>query len=125
MKEPNYVVRMMANGGCLLIDDTCKDNVRIWRENGEDVVKNFKYKLPFDWNFRYHHAVDYHNKLRHALPPIEDIWVTYWWDCGVFAFILAISEVNAFLILHYFIYCGLRWEGMPTLLYQLDFRSEV
>ena len=25
MKEPNYVMRMMATGGRLLADDTCKD----------------------------------------------------------------------------------------------------
>ena len=37
-------------------------------------------------------------------------------NIGVFAFILAISEVIEFLNLHYFSYCGLRWEGMPTLL---------
>ena len=34
----------------------------------------------------------------------------------MFALILAISEVNAFLILRYFIYCGLRREGMPALM---------
>ena len=38
------------------------------------------------------------------------------WECRVFAFILAISEVNAFLILSYFFYCGLRRDGIPTLI---------
>ena len=38
------------------------------------------------------------------------------WECQVFAFILAISEVNAFLILRYFVYCRLCPEGIPTLL---------
>ena len=28
MKEPNYVMRMMATGGRLLVDNTCKDTVR-------------------------------------------------------------------------------------------------
>ena len=42
--------------------------------------------------------------------------MTDWWECRVFSFILAISEVNAFLILRYFVYCGLRREGMTTLL---------
>ena len=68
MKEPNYVMRMMATGGRLLEDDTCKKTVRIWEENGEDVVKKFKYKPPFYWNFCYRHAVDDHNNFRHALP---------------------------------------------------------
>ena len=48
MKEPNYVMRMTATGGRLLEDDTWKETVRRWKENGEDVVKKFKYKLPFD-----------------------------------------------------------------------------
>ena len=46
-----YVMRVMATGGRLLMDDTCKETVRIWNENGEDVVKNFKLNLPFDWHF--------------------------------------------------------------------------
>ena len=52
MKEPNYVIRVMETGGRPLLDETCKETVRRWKENGEDVVKKFKYKLPFDWNFR-------------------------------------------------------------------------
>ena len=43
--------------------------------------------------------------------------MTDWWECQVFAFILAISEVNAFLILRYFVYCGLRREGITALMY--------
>ena len=80
------------------------------------MVKKFKYKLTFDWDFRYRHVVDNHNNLRHSLPSIEDTWMTNRWDCQVFALILAILEVNAFLILRYFVYCGLRWEVIPTLL---------
>ena len=94
MTKPNYVMRMMATGGRILEYDTFKGTVRIWKENVKDAMKKFNYKLPFYWHFSYHHAVDYHNNLRHALSSIEDIWVKDWWDCWVFAFILAISEVN-------------------------------
>ena len=80
------------------------------------MVKKFKYKFPFDWHFRYLHAVDEQNNLRHALPSIEDIWMTDWWECRLFAFILDILEVTAFLIICYFVYCGLCQEGMPALL---------
>ena len=80
------------------------------------MVKKFKYKLLFDWNFSYGHVIDYHTNLRHALTSIEDTWMIDLWECWVFAFILAISEVNAFLILLCFVYCGLCWEGMPTVL---------
>ena len=51
MKEPNYLMRMMDTGGRLLADETCKDTVRRWKENVENVVKKFKYKLPFDRHF--------------------------------------------------------------------------
>ena len=27
-KEPNYVIRMMATGGCLLADEKCEETVR-------------------------------------------------------------------------------------------------
>ena len=67
MKEPNYVVRMMATGGRILVDESCKETVRRLKENAEEVLKNFNYKLPFDWCFHYCRAVDDHNNLRHAL----------------------------------------------------------
>ena len=70
MKEPNYVMRMMATGGRILADEKYKETVRIWKENGEDVVKKFKYKLQFDCKFCYRHTVDLHKNLRHALPSI-------------------------------------------------------
>ena len=107
LKEPDYVMRIMAIGGRLLADDTCKKTVRRWKVNGEDVVKKFNYKLPFDWYFCYRHAVDDHNNLRHALPSIEDTRMTHLWECWVFAFSLAISDVSAFLILRYFVNCEL------------------
>ena len=31
MKEPNYMMGMMDTGGHLLVDDTCKETVRIWK----------------------------------------------------------------------------------------------
>ena len=41
MKEPNYVMRMMATGGRLLADDACTETVRIRNEHcrsrGEEV----------------------------------------------------------------------------------------
>ena len=44
IEGPNYDMRMRANVGRLLADDTCKETVRRWKENGEDVVNNFKYR---------------------------------------------------------------------------------
>ena len=42
---------MIATGGRLFADDTYKDTVGIWKENIEDVVKKFKYKLKFVCSF--------------------------------------------------------------------------
>ena len=67
MKDPIYEIRMMAYGGRLLADDTRKETLIRWKKNGENVVKKFKYKMPFDWNFSYCHAFDDHQNLRHAL----------------------------------------------------------
>ena len=116
MKEPNYVMRMMATGGRLLADDKSNETVRRWKETGEDVVNKFKYNLTFDCNFRYHHAVDNHKNIRHALPSIEDTRMADRWECRVFAFILAISEVYTILILRYFVYCVLRRYVVPALM---------
>ena len=45
MKEPNYEMRIMDTGGHLLEDETCKETLRRWKENGEEVMNKFKYKI--------------------------------------------------------------------------------
>ena len=115
MKEPDYVMRMMATGGALLEDDTCRETTRSWMEDGVRTGTTFKYKFPFDWHFRYRHAVDDHNNLRHALPSLEDSWTTRRWEVRVFSFVLAVCEVNAFLVSRYFVY-GNNKDNAPTLL---------
>ena len=72
MKDPNYVTRMMATDGRLLADDTCKETVIRWKEKGEDVVKKFNYKLPFDWHFCYRHVVDDHR----VVPAPDGIFIS-------------------------------------------------
>jgi len=48
--------------------------------------------------------VDDHNKHRHQVPCIEGTWKTITWENCVFAFILAISEVNIWLAICYFVW---------------------
>ena len=67
MEDPNYVTRVMATGGRIFSDDTCKEDVRLWKENGEDAINKLKYNLPFDCNFSYCHMFDDHNNLRNSL----------------------------------------------------------
>eukprot|EP00804_Cyclotella_cryptica_P020321 CCRYP_014042-RA/>CCRYP_014042-RA protein AED:0.41 eAED:0.46 QI:0/-1/0/1/-1/1/1/0/310 len=47
MKEPDYVMRIMATGGVLEEDDTCRVT---YRGLGNDRM-SFRYKMPFDWHF--------------------------------------------------------------------------
>ena len=122
MKEPDYVMRMMATGGPLGVQESCRMARRWWNEGGVEVARTFQYTCPFDWHFRYWHAVDDHNNLRHALPSIEDSWITQRWETPVFSFILAIIEVNAFLCLRYFTFGKGTLLGCPTL---LSFRQRL
>ncbi|KAL3780541.1 hypothetical protein ACHAW5_006750 [Stephanodiscus triporus] len=78
MKEPDYVMRMMATGGPLDANDSCRTASRRWNEAG-------------------------------------DSWKTQRWETRVFSFILAITEVNAFLCLRYFTF-GRDPSRMPHLL---------
>ena len=75
-------------------------------EDGVKVACRFRYPFPVDWHFKYRHAVNDHNNLRHALPS----------EVRVFSFILAVCEVNAFLEMRYFNYAKGMIEGRPTLL---------
>ena len=72
MKEPDYVMRMMATGGALMSDASCRKTTR--RVDG--TIAKFAYTLPFNWHFRYCHEVDDHNNLRHAVPSLEETWLT-------------------------------------------------
>ena len=87
MKEPDYVMRMMASGGPLSVTTGCRTTTR--RVDG--TTTSFQYTCPYDWHFRYRHAVDDHNNLRHALPSLEDTWRTIRWPTCVFTFLLAVT----------------------------------
>jgi hypothetical protein len=118
MKEPNYIMRMMATGGALLSDFSCKTTTRIY----DDITKTFQYTLPYNWHFRYRHAVDDHNNLRHATPSLEATWVTHRWEIRVFTFLLAITKVNAYLTVKLWIFVGPLKDKLPTL---LEFRRKL
>ncbi len=70
MKEPDYVMQIMATGGSLCTMGG-KEVRRIWRDGDSERTTTFQYAKPFEWHFRYCHAVDDHNNLHHAIPSIE------------------------------------------------------
>ena len=111
LNELNYVMKMMATGGPLISNDSCKKQRRTWTEAGLNIVKSFQFPLPYDWHYKYRHAVDDHNNLRHSLPSVEHTITTTRWEMRVFSFVLAVLEVNAFLA--YCFFC--RPDPVPTL----------
>ena len=116
MKELGYIMRIMATSGGLTADDTCK---MAHRGLGCEWI-TFQYTKPFDWHVCYRHAVDDHNNLRHALPSLEDTWVTQRWEIQVFAFLLAVTEVNTYLAMRHFVWPKEVFIDQPTL---VDFRG--
>ncbi len=97
MKEPDYVMKIMATGGSLCSEGG-REVKHSWKENGQIKAASFTYTKPYKWHFKYCHAVDDHNNLCHALPSLEDTWKTDQWPLLVFTFLLAVTEVNVYLI---------------------------
>jgi hypothetical protein len=111
LKEPQYVMKMMGTGGPLITNKTCKDQRQRFVKDRVEVSRTFQFPLPYDWHYKYRHAVNDHNNLRHSLPSIEGTIMTTRWELCVFSFLLAISEVNAFLTYRFF--C--KPDKIPTL----------
>ena len=104
MKEPKYVMKIMSTFGSLLVDEYGKQRKRKYKDaSNNDVDTTFRYTMPFANHFKYRHAVDDHNHLRHQIPSLEGTWVTHYWPCRVFAFFLAITKINAFYASRFFI----------------------
>ena len=79
--------------------------------------KHFRYTQVFNNHFAYRHVVDDHNNFRMMEPCIEKSWRTIKWEKRVFAFVLAILEVNAWLAMRY-LFCDLNMK-------LLDFRTNL
>jgi hypothetical protein len=90
-------MKLMATGGPLIPNDSCKMQKRKWTEGGVEMMRTFQFPLPYDWHYKYHHAINDHNNLRHSLPLIEHTITTTRWEMRVFSFVMAVLEVNAFL----------------------------
>ena len=98
LKEPSYIMKMMATGGPLLANDCCGEQEWRWTEGGVERVGTFRFLCLYDWHYKYRHVVDDHNKLHHALPSIEHTIPMTRWEMRMFFFVLAVTEVNAFLV---------------------------
>ena len=105
LREPVYTMKLMSTYGSLVEPHSPYEvNRRYIGVNNQEVNKSFKLLEPFANHYRYRHVVDDHNNGRHALPAIEDTWGTHRWPNRVFAFILAISEINTWLAYRHFVW---------------------
>ena len=96
---------MMSTYGSLIIKDGQQDSVKI--DASRQNTTRFKYAEVIGNHFAYGGAVDNHNSKRHDCGmknglSIESTWTTNRWENYVFAFILAITEVNTYLALQFF-----------------------
>ena len=100
LKDSTFIMKLMSTYGSTIIQEN--SNVQRRLDNG--IKKSFKYTETFYNHYKYCHAVDDHNNLRHQVPSIEGSWVTHRWPARVFSFLLAISETNAFLSFRNFVW---------------------
>jgi hypothetical protein len=115
MKEPDYVMRMMATGRPLRYNETCWRPFVVGRKGGLKCLVGSDTHAHLTGIFLYLHSVDNHNNLWLGLPSIEDSWITHRGEICVFSFLLALTEVNAFLCLRYFTFAKGTIAGCPTL----------
>eukprot|EP00804_Cyclotella_cryptica_P029088 CCRYP_005269-RA/>CCRYP_005269-RA protein AED:0.29 eAED:0.29 QI:0/-1/0/1/-1/0/1/0/216 len=118
MKEPDYTMKIMGTASGLFVTDD-KAHTRKWTEDGITKTASFPYREPFSLHFTYRHVVDDHNNLRHAVPSIEETWVTTRWALRVLQFLLAVTEVNMYLCMRYFV-----WDGNEKMTL-LEFRRNL
>ena len=119
MKEPDYTMMIMSTYGTL---NEMPDGgtARTYKtSDGAMTTKQFKYCEPFYNHFKYRHLVDDHNGKRHSPISIEETWATKWWPLRVFAFLLAVTEVNAKLAYDFFTLDGK--DKLPM----LSFRKQL
>ena len=63
LKEPSYVMKMMAMGGPLLPNESCGELKWVWMEDGIQCLCRYMFPSLYDWHCKFHHAIDDHNNL--------------------------------------------------------------
>jgi len=106
MKEPDYTMMLMSTYGTNN-RESGKESKRQWKDDGghqREVI--FRYPEVVHNHYKYRHYIDDHNSKRHQPISLEVIWATARWSCRVFAFLLAVTEVNMFLCDNFFYDAG-------------------
>lgn len=115
MKEPAYNMKLMSTYGDLTSASDQEKQGGILKMNPEIFNKEISITpLFFSNHFKFRYSIDDHNNLRHSVLSLEETWITHRWINCVFSFILAITEINAYLALKFFVW--IPWnQKIPTL----------
>jgi Transposase IS4 len=98
MKDVTFTSLFMSTYG------TLEENSRILKKFDSTTGQRVQYKHTevFANHYKYRSIIDSHNAKRHAPISLETTWATKRWPNRVFAFVLAVTEVNVFLASNYF-----------------------
>ena len=94
MKEPNYVMKLMATCGTnerIANYTTKQDQVNL---EGGKVSESFCCPEVFNNHFKFYHFMGDHNAKRHAPICLEHVWTTKYRSHMPFSFLLATIEMN-------------------------------
>jgi Transposase IS4 len=114
MKDAGYVSMFMSTYGTLERKD--HKATRYPKINGRIEKNTFMLPEVFSNHCKYKSLIDSHNAKRHAPISLETTWATKQWPNRVFSFLLAVTEVNCFLVSKYFY--NQEYENM------IDFRQK-
>jgi len=99
-REPDYITMLMGTFGSQLEGgEEAKVSRWVQSENSTSATQvSFQLTEPFYLYYKYRGAVDAHNARRHAPISLEETWATKTWEHRVFAFIVAVCEINTYLV---------------------------
>ena len=100
LRDAEWVSKLFATCGTTTPD---VDTLQRCRRSRDGTESRFHHTDFVHNHCACRHAVDDHNNLRQSDLSLEDTWRTQRWENRVFAFILAISEINTFLAFRYFV----------------------
>ena len=117
MKEPDYTMMLMSTYGTNSTTNTKRSQREFKDSQGQTRKEVIAYPEVVHNHYLYRHSVDDHNNRRHSPIGLEEVWGTKDWEHRVFAFILAVTEVNVKLAMEHFYH----HDKMS----QLDFRKQL
>jgi hypothetical protein len=100
MKDTTFTGMFMSTYGTL--EEMGNTTKRFYKNNNITEKKEFKYTEVFYNHYKYRSIIDSHNAKRHAPISLETTWATKTCPHCVFAYLLAVTEVNCYLASKYF-----------------------